>query len=211
MRVAAVVQWVNPTIVSWVTAEAKIRSPNQCSGLRIWHCHSWGVGRSCGSDSVPSPGNFHMLRVQAKKKKRKMKLWRTRDDFPTITSRELSQSTVKSSIIFYKSYIYKLYYYKCLIFILIFTRIHIKTFFFFNGCTPSIWNWIWWCLPFRQPQLHQQRTLNPLCQGRGQTCASTATQAVAVRFLTHCGTTGTPLLKHFWQEDFFFFFGLPQL
>ena len=35
-----------------------------CSGLRIWSCPSCAVGHSCGSDSIPGPGNFHMPQVQ---------------------------------------------------------------------------------------------------------------------------------------------------
>ena len=56
-------QWVkNPTAAAQVTAEARVRSPAQGSGLRIQHCHSCGVGRSCGSHSISLwPNNFYML------------------------------------------------------------------------------------------------------------------------------------------------------
>ena len=30
--------------------------PSPCSGLRIWHCCSCGIGCSCGSDSIPGSG-----------------------------------------------------------------------------------------------------------------------------------------------------------
>ena len=36
------------------------------------------------------------------------------------------------------------------------------------------------------------RSFNPLCLSEGQTAISAATQAAAVRFLTHCSTVGTP-------------------
>ena len=42
-----------------------------------------------------------------------------------------------------------------------------------------------------QPQL-QPMHFNALYQARDKTCTSTATQATAVGFLTHCTTAGTP-------------------
>ena len=55
--VPAIVRWVkNPTAVARVAAEARVWSPVLYSGLRIWHCHSCGVGCSCISDSVPGSG-----------------------------------------------------------------------------------------------------------------------------------------------------------
>ena len=44
--------------------------PLWCSGLRIQHCHSSSWGHSSGSRFSPWPGNFHMLQVQPKKKKK---------------------------------------------------------------------------------------------------------------------------------------------
>ena len=43
------------------------------SGLRLWHCHGCCVGRSCGSDSFPSPGTniYHGCGQKKKKKKGK--------------------------------------------------------------------------------------------------------------------------------------------
>ena len=36
------------------------------SGLRIWRCDYCGLGHCCGTDSIPGPGNFHVLCVQQK-------------------------------------------------------------------------------------------------------------------------------------------------
>lgn len=48
-------QWVKtPTAATWVTAEAWIQSPARCSALTdpaLMQC-----SRSCGRDSIPSPG-----------------------------------------------------------------------------------------------------------------------------------------------------------
>ena len=43
---------------SWssLSLEALCQFPAQHGGLRIRCCHSWGMGRSCGSDSIPGPG-----------------------------------------------------------------------------------------------------------------------------------------------------------
>ena len=43
----------------------------QCSGLRIWHCHSCGIGHSCGSDWIPGPGTSIRHECSQKKKKKK--------------------------------------------------------------------------------------------------------------------------------------------
>ena len=37
------------------------------SGLRIWHCHSYGAGHNCSNRIDWWPGNFHMLGGQKKK------------------------------------------------------------------------------------------------------------------------------------------------
>ena len=50
-------QWVKGlTVVAQVTVEVQVRSLAWCIGLRIWHCHSCGTGRSCSSNSIPGPG-----------------------------------------------------------------------------------------------------------------------------------------------------------
>ena len=36
--------------------EVQVQYLARCSGLRIWCCCSYGVGRSCSSDSVPGLG-----------------------------------------------------------------------------------------------------------------------------------------------------------
>ena len=52
-------QWVkNLTVAAWVAADAWVGSLAQCGGLRIWCCHGYGIGHSCGLDSVPGPGIF---------------------------------------------------------------------------------------------------------------------------------------------------------
>ena len=72
LGVSAVVQCVkNPTAAAQVTAEARVQSLAQHSGLRIKCCHSYRVGRSCGSNSIPWPGKFHVSRMWPKKKKKK--------------------------------------------------------------------------------------------------------------------------------------------
>ena len=38
------------------SAGMKVQSLAQHSGLRIWHCHSCGLGRNCCSDLIPVPG-----------------------------------------------------------------------------------------------------------------------------------------------------------
>ena len=42
------------------------------------------------------------------------------------------------------------------------------------------------------PQLWQCQIFNPLCRARFQILASVVNRVAAVRFLTHCATTGTP-------------------
>ena len=49
--VPAVVQWVkNLTATAWVTVEMWVPSPAVHDGLRIQHCHSFGVGPICSVD-----------------------------------------------------------------------------------------------------------------------------------------------------------------
>ena len=47
------------------SARMQVQSLAWHSGLRIWHCHSCGVGCNCGSDLIPSLG-------QPRKKKKKV-------------------------------------------------------------------------------------------------------------------------------------------
>ena len=50
-------QWVkNPAAVAWVTVETGVGSLPQHSALKTQCCHSYHVGRHCGSDSVPGLG-----------------------------------------------------------------------------------------------------------------------------------------------------------
>lgn len=36
---------------------------------KIWNCHNQGSGCSCGSYSIPGPGNFHMIYPRPLEKK----------------------------------------------------------------------------------------------------------------------------------------------
>ena len=60
--------WVNDL----VSVEVLVRSPDWCSGLKIWHCRSCGVGRNSGSDLVPDLGTSDVV-VAAEKGKNKIK------------------------------------------------------------------------------------------------------------------------------------------
>ena len=47
--VPALAQWAkNPAALAWVTAEVQFGSSAWHSGLKVRHCHSCGVGCSCG-------------------------------------------------------------------------------------------------------------------------------------------------------------------
>ena len=53
-KVPTVAQWVRyPTAVAQVPVEMQVLSQAWHSGLRIRHCHTCGVGCSCGLDSIP--------------------------------------------------------------------------------------------------------------------------------------------------------------
>ena len=56
-----------------VSVEVPIQSLVQCSGLRIWHCCSCGIGHSSGSDLTPGLRTPYALGA-AKKEKRKKKV-----------------------------------------------------------------------------------------------------------------------------------------
>ena len=57
LGVPAVTQWVkNLTAAAQVTAEVRVWSLVQCSGIRIQHCCSWSVGCSHSLDSFPGLG-----------------------------------------------------------------------------------------------------------------------------------------------------------
>ena len=47
--------------------------PSVVPGLRIWRCHSCGLGRSCGLDSVLGPGTFIRHGCDQKRKKKNQK------------------------------------------------------------------------------------------------------------------------------------------
>ena len=72
---------------------------------------------------------------------------------------------------------------------------------FFNGHIFGIWMFpgqglnpsCSWVRPTSHPWQHL--ILNPLCQARGQICASAAIQATAIRFLTYCVTVGTSFIS----------------
>ena len=52
------------------TTERNKEFPLWHSGLRIWQCHNYGIGCSCGSDSIPGPGTSISHRCGQKKKKK---------------------------------------------------------------------------------------------------------------------------------------------
>ena len=50
-------QWVKyPTVAALVAVEALVHCLARHSGLKIWHCYSWGIGCSCSSDSTLGTG-----------------------------------------------------------------------------------------------------------------------------------------------------------
>ena len=51
----------------------QVRSLAQHNGLGIWHCHSCGLGGSCGSDLILGLGTSNAVGWQKKKKKKKKK------------------------------------------------------------------------------------------------------------------------------------------
>ena len=50
-----------------VSMEVLVLSPAHCSGVRIWHCCSWGLGCNCGLDSIPGLGTCVYWCVAEKK------------------------------------------------------------------------------------------------------------------------------------------------
>ena len=61
-----------------------------------------------------------------------------------------------------------------------------------------------------KPQLQQHWIFNPSSQARDQTLASSATQAAAAGFLTHCAIAGTPLCMKFFFSFFVFSQATPE-
>ena len=77
-------------------------------------------------------------------------------------------------------------------------------FLFFNGHTCGIWMFPGQRVnPSRCCTLHctcsNTGSFNLLCQARDPTWTSAVTWATVVEFLTHCATTGIPLLSLFWK------------
>ena len=48
----------------------QVQSPAQHSELRIWPCHSCGLGRNCSWDLTPGPGTPYAMGQQEKEEKR---------------------------------------------------------------------------------------------------------------------------------------------
>ena len=63
--------WHSGLIIWLVSVVLLVRSPGQCKGLRIWHCHSWGIGHSCYSDLFPGLGTSICYRCSQKTKTKK--------------------------------------------------------------------------------------------------------------------------------------------
>ena len=83
---------------------------------------------------------------------------------------------------------------------------------FFNGHTYGIWKFLVQGLnPSHSFGLYHScstmGSFNPLYQARDQTLASAATQAVVVRFLTHCATAGTPFGSNLFKKAYVTFSG----
>ena len=51
----------------------QVRFPAQHSGLRIWHCHNYSLGRDWGLDMIPGLGTPYAMRQQKKGKIRRKK------------------------------------------------------------------------------------------------------------------------------------------
>ena len=64
-------QWVkDPTAAAGVAAEAQVGSiPGPAQRVTDPALPQLGMDHSCSSDSIPGPGNFHMLGVPPRKKK----------------------------------------------------------------------------------------------------------------------------------------------
>ena len=62
-------QWVkNPAAAAGVAVEVRDQSSTQHGELRIWSCHSCGIGYTCGSDSIPGPGLPYAMGAAINKK-----------------------------------------------------------------------------------------------------------------------------------------------
>ena len=48
-------QQVKDMAVAWVAARMQVPPFTVCSGLKVWHCHSCGVGHSHSWDSITDP------------------------------------------------------------------------------------------------------------------------------------------------------------
>ena len=55
------------------SAGTQVQSPAWQSGLRIPHCHSCGIGHSCGSDLIPGPGTPPAVGWPKKRRRRRKK------------------------------------------------------------------------------------------------------------------------------------------
>ena len=73
LGVPAVAQWVDDPACLCGGA-GLIPSPAGHSGLRIRRCHSWGLGCSSSSDSIPGPETSMCCGVQLKKEKKKSQM-----------------------------------------------------------------------------------------------------------------------------------------
>ena len=63
--------WCSGLMIWLVCVEVPVRSPDQCSGLRIWRCHSSGVGCSSGLDLIHGLELPHAVGAAGKKKRKK--------------------------------------------------------------------------------------------------------------------------------------------
>ena len=87
--VPSVAQWVkNLTVAAGVTVEVWVQSWTDTENSRVWHCHTCGLGWSCGSYSVSGLGTSISYRYghKIKNKGGGKKNW----EFPSWRSRSKS-------------------------------------------------------------------------------------------------------------------------
>ena len=65
--------WHSRLMIWLVSVAVLFKSPVQCCGLRIWHCHSCSVGCSCSSDLNPGLGTSTSPGCRQKRPKKKKK------------------------------------------------------------------------------------------------------------------------------------------
>ena len=70
--------------------------PTQQSGLRVWHCHSCGVGPNCGWDLTPCPGTSICQRGSQKREKTRQNKWKAASLYLIVSVGQKSWHSVTS-------------------------------------------------------------------------------------------------------------------